>query len=106
MTTSSISHSTHSVSVGADVMSADGKRLGIVKEALQDRFLVDVRWAPDYWLGSETIDSADSEIVQLIITKDAVGPAKLRKEVSGPGLGRDAEDFDGPSPVNRPPPSI
>lgn len=107
MTTSnSIRSSYTTVNPGADVMSADGKRLGIVKEALQDRFLVDVRWAPDYWLGTETIDSADGEVVQLLLTKDAIGPAKLRKEVAGPGVSRDAEDFNGPSPVNRPPPSI
>jgi len=87
-------------------MSADGKRLGVVKEARSDRFLVDVRWAPDYWLGTETIDNASEELVQLIITKEGIGPAKLRNEVSGPGLGRDAEDFNGPSPANRPPPTL
>ena len=95
-----------SVSVGATVMSADGKRLGIVKEVRTDRFLVDVRWAPDYWLGTETIDTASRELIQLILTRQGIGPAKLRNEVNGPGLGRDAEDFGGISPANRPPPTL
>ena len=106
MTTSQFNNRSITLQPGAAVMSADGKRLGVVKEAHMDRFLVDVRFAPDYWLGTETVDTSDSEIVQLILTKDAVGPAKLRKEVSGPGLGKDAEDIGGPAPSNRPPPTI
>ena len=72
--------------VGARVMSADGKQLGLVKDVRIDRFLVDVRWAPDYWLGTESIDTASEELVQLVITKEAVGSAKLHNEVRGPGL--------------------
>jgi hypothetical protein len=37
-------------------------------------------------LGSETIDETTDELVQLVITKEAVGSAKLRAEVAGPGL--------------------
>jgi hypothetical protein len=87
-------------------MSADGKQLGNVKDVRSDRFLVDVRWAPDYWLGTETIDNLSDDLVQLIITKEAVGTAKLRNEVSGPGISNDAESFNGPAPENRPPPTI
>ena len=91
---------------GARVMSADGKELGVIKEARADRFLVDVRWAPDYWLGTETVDNSTQEMVQLILTKDALGPAKLRHEVEGPGINSEAENFNGPAPQNRPPPMV
>jgi hypothetical protein len=87
-------------------MAADGKQLGIVKEARADRFLVDVRWAPDYWLGSETVDNASDDLVQLILAKESIGPAKLRNEVHGPGIDNDAENFGGPAPQNRPPPTL
>jgi hypothetical protein len=36
-----------------------------------------VRWAPDYWLGTDVVESAEQGIVQLFLTKDGVGPAKL-----------------------------
>jgi hypothetical protein len=68
------------------VISADGKRLGHVKEVKPDRFLVDVRWAPDYWLGVETIESADDDVVELFISKQAIGSAKLHLDIKGPGL--------------------
>ena len=100
------SRSGTAIMVGASVMSSDGKQLGVIKETRVDRFLVDVRWAPDYWLGTETVDTADSELVQLILTKESIGPAKLRHEVSGPGINKDAEDFGGPAPQNRPPPTL
>ena len=101
-----MSRSSAAVSVGARVISADGKQLGVVKDAQADRFLVDVRWAPDYWLGTETIDNLTDELVQLVITKEAVGAAKLRHEVDGPGLNKEAESFNGPAPQNRPPPTL
>lgn len=101
-----MSRSGTTLQVGSRVMSADGKQLGIVKETRADRFLVDVRWAPDYWLGIETVDNADGDLVQLILTKDSIGPAKLRDEVKGPGISDDAENLGGPSPMNRPPPTL
>jgi hypothetical protein len=65
---------------GDRVVSSDGKELGLVKELKPDRFKVDVRWAPDYWLGTEVVDSAEQGIVQLIITKEGVGPAKIHSD--------------------------
>ena len=107
MTTSHIGHgTTATLQPGAAVLSSDGKPLGTVKEAHYDRFLVNARWAPDYWLGTETIDSSSDNQVQLILTKNAIGAAKLRNEVTGPGLGRDAEDFNGPAPADRPTQSL
>jgi hypothetical protein len=72
------------VQTGARVMSADGKQVGVVKEVRQDRFLVDVRRAPDYCLGMETLENASKDIVQLCVTKQAIGPAKLRPDAIGP----------------------
>lgn len=83
MTTNRSSTAVHP---GAQVMSADGKRLGVVKDVREDRFKVDARWAPDYWLGTETIDNASDDIVQLFVTKANIGSAKIHLEVSGPGL--------------------
>jgi hypothetical protein len=65
-------------SVGAKVVSADGKELGTVKEIKDGCFKVDVRMAPDYWLGTEIIDNTDEELVQLAITTDGLGEAKVR----------------------------
>jgi hypothetical protein len=65
------------LSEGDRVVTADGKELGLIKELKPDCFKVDVRWAPDYWLGTEIVDSAEQGIVQLFITKEGVGPAKL-----------------------------
>jgi hypothetical protein len=90
---------------GARVMSADGKQVGMVKEIRADRFLVDVRFAPDYWLGTETVGNVEEDLVQLIITKGAIGAAKLHDSVGPDGTGH-ADDFGGPAPSNRPPPSI
>ena len=104
MTTSyrSNENSTAMARVGLRVMSADGKQLGIVKEVHDDCFLVDARWAPDYWLGTETIEAIVNENVQLTLARTEVGSAKLRREIVGPGLGKDAADFNGPSPADRP----
>ena len=65
------------IRIGARVISADGKQLGTVKDFREDRFLVDVRWAPDYWLGVESVDNASDDIVQLSVTKQEIGSAKL-----------------------------
>ena len=62
---------------GDRVVTADGKQLGVVSEIKAERFKVDVRWAPDYWLGTDIVESTEQGIVQLFITKDGVGPAKL-----------------------------
>ena len=65
------------ITEGDHVVTADGKQLGVVKEIKAERFKVDVRWAPDYWLGTDIVESADQGIVQLFLTKEGVGPAKL-----------------------------
>ena len=94
------------VHVGARIISADGKQLGIVKEVLTDRFLVDVHWSPDYWLGTDVVDNGTEDILQLAIEKEAVGRAKLNPSLEQENIHGGAEDMGGPSPYNRPPPTI
>lgn len=71
---------------GARVVTADGKQIGLVKDVRVDRFLVDVRWAPDYWLGTETVGDVSEDLVQLLVVKEDLGSAKLHLDVTGPGL--------------------
>jgi hypothetical protein len=63
--------------LGAKVVSADGKVLGTVAEIGIDRFKVERRLFPDYWLGNVNVDDVYGGIVQLIVTKEALGAAKL-----------------------------
>jgi hypothetical protein len=63
------------------VMSADGKLLGTVREVRGDAFKVDARWAFNYWLGQEVVEHTTSGIVQLLVTKQALGGAKLHGSV-------------------------
>jgi hypothetical protein len=80
--------STTSIQTGARVITADGKQLGVVKEVRADRFKIDVRWAPDYWLGPEVVDNVGDDLIQLFITKEGVGAAKLHDvdKIDGSGL--------------------
>ena len=63
---------------GMKVLSAEGKCVGAVNDVTADAFKVHARWSPDFWLGHEIVDRVDGEVVQLLITKNAVGGAKLR----------------------------
>jgi rRNA processing protein Gar1 len=64
--------------VGAEVLTADGDKLGTVKEVSGTCFKVNAPMRPDYWLGVDTIGSASSTggAVHLNITKDRLGEAK------------------------------
>jgi hypothetical protein len=62
---------------GAMVMSGDGKRLGTVKEVAADRFKLERRLLPDYWLGLEYVDHASDELVQMVLTKEGIGAARV-----------------------------
>ena len=46
--------------IGAEVYTADGKRLGRVKEVALGRFKVDIRWKTDFWLSSSTIGNSSA----------------------------------------------
>jgi hypothetical protein len=63
--------------IGAKVVTADGKQIGTVREIGDDRFRVERRLFPDYWLANEYVDDVTGGIVQLIVTKEGLGAAKL-----------------------------
>ena len=65
------------VKAGARVVTADAKLLGKVKDVREDQFLVDVRWASDYWPGIESVEDASRDVVQLLIPNAGVGAAKV-----------------------------
>jgi hypothetical protein len=48
------------VDIGAEVFTADGKRLGRVKEIAVGRFKVDMRWKADFWLSASTIGNSSA----------------------------------------------
>jgi hypothetical protein len=62
--------------VGAEVLTADGDKLGTVKEVSGSCFKVDAPMRPDYWLGTDTIASSASGMVHLNLNKDRLGEAK------------------------------
>ena len=67
------------IQAGLPVMSADGKLLGKVKEVRGDTFKVDARWALNYWLGNEVVEHTIKGVVQLAVTKQAIGSVKLHE---------------------------
>ena len=62
---------------GTMVMSGDGKRLGTVKEVAGDRFKLERRLLPDYWLAMEYVDHVAEDLVQMVLTKDGIGAARV-----------------------------
>ena len=62
---------------GAVVMSGDGKQLGTVKEVSSDRFKVERRLLPAYWVANEYVDYAMDGIVQILLPKEGIGAAKV-----------------------------
>ena len=63
--------------VGARVISADGHELGTVRQVSTDCFQVDAPMKPDYWVGSSWIASNGEQEVQLALSEDRIGEAKL-----------------------------
>jgi len=63
--------------LGAVVVSGDGKQLGTVREIAGDRFKVERRLLPAYWLANEYVDYAADGIVQMVLTRDGIGAAKV-----------------------------
>jgi hypothetical protein len=68
--------------VGAVVVSADGKQLGVVKAILNDRFKLERKLLSDYWLATEYVDHAGEGLVQMILTKEGIGAAKVEAPYS------------------------
>jgi hypothetical protein len=67
--------------VGAAVYTADGTKLGTVKEIAHSSFKVDARLQPDYWLASAGVVWATGDRVQLSFDSERLGDAM----VCGPG---------------------
>lgn len=62
---------------GAVVVSGDGKQLGTVRQIADDRFKVERRLLPGYWLANEYVDYAADGIVQMVLTKEGIGAARV-----------------------------
>ena len=67
------------ISTGAEVLTADGMKLGKVKEVSDDCFKVDAPMQPDYWLDFSTIDMATRQAVTVGVTKDDLDQVKLKR---------------------------
>jgi hypothetical protein len=63
--------------IGDKVVTADGKQIGVVADIAGDRFKVERRLFPDYWLANEYVDGVSAGIVQMIVTKEGLGAAKI-----------------------------
>ena len=63
--------------VGTEVITADGDKLGTVKEVSSSCFKVDAKMRPDYWLGTDCIASASGGAVRLNVPKDRLNDAKV-----------------------------
>jgi hypothetical protein len=63
--------------VGALVVSGDGRQLGTLKELATDRFKVERKVLPDYWLAMEYVDHAGDGLVQMILTKEGIHAARV-----------------------------
>ena len=58
--------------IGAHVLTSDGKELGNVKEVMGDCFKVDVALQPDYWLSTDTIATSSIGEVRLRFPKEGI----------------------------------
>ena len=63
----------YAVAVGAPIYSRDDRYLGKVKEAGRRCFLVDVRFAFDYWLSTRAVATVEDGRVLLGVDKRDVG---------------------------------
>jgi len=60
----------HVVSVGSEVFTTDGERLGDVEEVHVGAFKVDAPLKPDYWLPSTTVASIMGKRITLAFARD------------------------------------
>ncbi len=64
---------------GMDVFTADGKRLGCVKESIGTHFKVDARWRRDYWLERDQVRGIESDRVGMLFTSTEASLYRLPK---------------------------
>ena len=62
---------------GCEIYTADGDKVGTVKEVRGDSFKVDAKMQMDYWLACSNITSTDSDRVVLGFSKDRLGDFKM-----------------------------
>jgi len=65
------------VQVGAEVVTADGRKLGRVKKLEGKAFLVDAPRQLDYWLENTLVKGATAERVELVIAQADLTPYKM-----------------------------
>lgn len=63
--------------VGAEVFTADGKRLGLVKEVCGGRFKVDIRWKADFWLSSSSIGNGSPGRITTVFPRRKLNEHRL-----------------------------
>jgi hypothetical protein len=63
--------------VGVEVYTADGDKLGTVKEIEGRCFKVDAPIQRDYWLASDAIAGSSGGGIRLSFTKDRLGDEKV-----------------------------
>lgn len=62
---------------GAEVMTADGHKLGNVKTVRESAFQVDAPMQFDYWLEATLVKSADAARLELTLTEAELGAYKM-----------------------------
>ena len=60
---------------GMTIISRDGRRIGKLKTAQDGYFRVDARFAFDYWLSTQIIESLEDGAIHLAIDKAQIGSA-------------------------------
>jgi hypothetical protein len=65
------------VQPGAEIYTNDGEKLGTVKEVAGDRFKVDARLQPDYWLSLSNVASTSDGMLTLVFGNDRLGEYKV-----------------------------
>ena len=58
---------------GAEVFTADGDKIGEVKEVRSESFKVNAAMQPDYWLPISTVASTSGDRVTLSFQRDRLG---------------------------------
>ncbi len=82
------------ITVGAHVITSDGKELGTVKRVEASAFLLDVPHNYDYWLETELAATLSSGRIQLSIDSEQVGAYKMDRP-------RDHNQFMAGTPTDR-----
>lgn len=66
------------VTIGVEVFTTDGDRLGMASEVQGRYFKVDAPMQPDYWLDFDTIANRMGDRITLMFHHDRLGDYQLR----------------------------